>query len=177
MGTRYTPKHALRGVFWCSRQRGRGRGHVIHHKHALVGVFVVHKGVFMVFEMRGRGGNTPNIKTRHSGRVLVFKTSGRGAGTRCTPQTHPRRCVCGVRDEGKERERAEHQKHATWACFRCSAHLGYLVPYFGAVQGTAGGGGGESSWRRGERHEQRVFNMFGGCSELQLVRFLKKKKI
>ena len=47
--------------------------------------------------------------------------------------------------------------------------------FFGAVQGRAGGRG-ELSWRRGERHEQHVFNMFSGCIGLWLVRFFKKKK-
>jgi hypothetical protein len=49
-----------------------------------------------------------------------------------------------------------------------------MLGLYGARQGE---GGGESSWRRGERHERRVFDVFGGCIEWQVVRFLKKEKI
>ena len=51
----------------------RGGGRVVHHKQT-------HKGLFVVFEMRGRGGDVPSTKTRHSGRVLMFEMSERGEG-------------------------------------------------------------------------------------------------
>ena len=121
-------EHALniRTRLWgtCSARHPRGEedGHVVHHKQT-------HKGLFVVFETRGRGGDVPSTKTRHSGRVLMFEMSergegrvvfemrGRGVGTHRAPQTRPCGRVWGVGDKEKEREHAEHQKHATWGVF------------------------------------------------------------
>ena len=188
--TRRTPQTDPQGPVCGVRDEGKGKGRAEHQNTPFWACFDVRDvrkggGTRRTPRTRPQGrvcgvrdeGKAPNTKTRHSGRVLVFKTRGRGVGTRRAPQTRPCGRVWGVRDKGEERERAEHQKHATWGVFSMFSAFGVfgtsMLGLYGARQGE---GGGESSWRRGERRERRVFDVFGGCIEWQLVRFLKKRK-
>src|SRR6266511_1360121 len=91
--TTNTPCGRVCGV----RDERRECEHAGHHKHAP-------QGVFVVFEMRGRGRNMPDTTNAPTRVCLWCSRRGEGAGTRRTPQTRPQGCVCGVRDKGKGQE-------------------------------------------------------------------------
>lgn len=71
------------------KDKERGTGCVRHQKHA-------HKGVFLVFKMKGRGGDMPNTNT------------------------HPTRACIGVQDEGKGRGHVKHQYMPYMGVYWCS---------------------------------------------------------
>jgi len=87
----------------------RGGGCVVHHKQT-------HKGLFVVFETRGRGGDVPSTKTRHSGCVLMFEMSERGGGH----VIHHEHALVGVFAVFETRGRRRTPKHAILGVFWCS---------------------------------------------------------
>src|SRR6266511_950214 len=107
--TTNTPCGRVCGV----RDERRECEHAGHHKHAP-------QGVFVVFEMRGRGRNTPDTTNAPTRVCLWCSRRGEGAGMCRTPQTRPQGVFVVFETRGRGRNTSDTTNAPTRACLWCS---------------------------------------------------------